>query len=105
MVVGFLFSDGSGNAISLLVLPILCLEWDMIATYSWGSAALAWLYHALCNDCSRTGENANLGGCAYLLQIWMCEHFSVGRPYWSLPEVCTHLLIFIMHVFVLSVCC
>jgi hypothetical protein len=36
MVVGFLFSDGSGNTISWLVLPILYLEWDVIATYSWG---------------------------------------------------------------------
>jgi hypothetical protein len=32
-------------------------------------AALAWLYHALCDGCSRTGPNANLRGCAYLLQV------------------------------------
>jgi hypothetical protein len=36
MVAGFLFSGGSGNTISWMVLPILRLEWDMIATYSWG---------------------------------------------------------------------
>jgi hypothetical protein len=48
MVVGFLFSDGSGNTISWLVLPILCFNWDVIATYNWGSAALAWLYRVLC---------------------------------------------------------
>jgi hypothetical protein len=75
MVVGFLFSDRSRNIMSWLVLLILRLEWDVIATYSWGSAALSWLYRALCDGCTRTGENANLGGCAYLLQVWMWDHF------------------------------
>jgi hypothetical protein len=41
MVVGFLFSDGSRNTISWLVLPLLHLEWDVIGTYSWGP--LHWL--------------------------------------------------------------
>jgi hypothetical protein len=40
MVLRFLFSDGSGNTISWLVLSILCLEWDVIATFSWGKAPL-----------------------------------------------------------------
>jgi hypothetical protein len=98
MVVGFLFSDGSRNTISWLVLPILHLEWDVIAIYSWGSAALSWLYRALCDGCSRTGENTNLGGCTYLLQVWMWDHFPVARLYHREPEVCTHLLIFSMHI-------
>jgi hypothetical protein len=98
MIVGFLFSDGSGNTISWLVLPLLRLEWDVIDTYSWGLAALAWLYHALCDGCSRTDANANLGGCVYLLQVWMWEHFPIARPYRHEPQVCTHLLIFIMHI-------
>jgi hypothetical protein len=71
MVVGFLFSDGNGNTISWLVLPLLRLEWDIIGMYNWGSAALAWLYRALCDGCFRTDENDNLRGCAYLLQVWM----------------------------------
>jgi len=95
MVAGFLFSDGSGNTISWMVLPILRLEWDVIATFSWGSAVLAWLYRALCDGCRRTGANANLGGCAYLLQVWMWERFPVGRPYRSVPAVSTTLLIII----------
>jgi hypothetical protein len=53
----------------LLLLTILCLDWDMIATYNWGSTALALLYRVLCDDCMRTSDNTNLGGCAYLLQI------------------------------------
>jgi hypothetical protein len=36
MVPRFLFSDGSGNTISWMVLPILHLEWDMISMYSGG---------------------------------------------------------------------
>jgi hypothetical protein len=69
MVISFLFSNGSGNTISWLVLLLLCLEWDVIGMYSWGSAALTWLYCVLCDGCSRIGWNANLGGCVYLLQI------------------------------------
>jgi hypothetical protein len=67
MVAGFHFSAGSGNTISWLVLSILYLEWDVIATYNWGSAALAWVYHSLCDRVSRSGANPNLKGCAYLL--------------------------------------
>jgi hypothetical protein len=36
MVVGFLFLDGSGKTTSWLVLPIIRLEWDAIATYNGG---------------------------------------------------------------------
>jgi hypothetical protein len=82
MVADFLFSDGSGNTISWLVPLLLRMEWDVIGTYSWGSAALAWLYCALCNGCSR-----------------MWEHFLVARPYHHAPQVCTYLLIFIIHIF------
>jgi hypothetical protein len=81
MVARFFFSDGSGNTTSWLVLPILCLEWEAIATYSWESAALAWLYHSLCDGVSRSDLSSNLRGYAYLLQIWLWEHFSVARSY------------------------
>jgi hypothetical protein len=51
MVARFLFSDGSGNTTSWLVLPILCLEWDAIATYSQG------LLHLLgCTVCCAMGS-------------------------------------------------
>jgi hypothetical protein len=62
-----------------------------------GSAALAWLYRSLCDRVYRSGPHANLGGCAYLLQIWMWEHFSVARPNYHDPLVCTHLPFFIIH--------
>jgi hypothetical protein len=97
MVAGFLFMDRSGNTISWLVLPHLRLEWDVICTYSWGSDALAWLYHALCHGYSRTSQNANLRGCAYLLQVWMWERFTIARPFCHDPQVFTYLVIFIMY--------
>ncbi|TVU50569.1 hypothetical protein EJB05_01946, partial [Eragrostis curvula] len=80
LVGGYLFPDASGNTISWLFLPILGQQWENIATYSWGSATLAWLYRSLCEACTRTGGSPTLGGCAYLLQIWMWERFPVGRP-------------------------
>jgi hypothetical protein len=98
MVAGFLFSDRSGNTISWLVLLLLRLEWDVIGTYNWGSAALAWLYHALCDECSRIRLNTNLGGCTYLLQIWMWEHISIARSYRHAPQVCSSYL-FSLYIF------
>jgi hypothetical protein len=97
MVAGFLFPDGSGNTISWLMVPILSMPWDLIRTYSWGSATLAWLYRALCDACLRTAENSNLGGCAYLLQMWMWERFPCGRPSRRVLEVFPcHLIIFVV---------
>ncbi|CAN6310225.1 unnamed protein product [Urochloa humidicola] len=76
----FLFPDSSGNTISWMWLPILGQDWEIIASYSWGNAALAWLYRQMCDACRRSGVSANLGGCAYLLQLWMWERLPVGRP-------------------------
>jgi hypothetical protein len=97
MVEGFLFTDGSWNTTSWLVLLILRLEWEAIAMYSWGSAVLAWLYRSL-YDGILSGPSSNLGGCAYLLQIWLWEHISVARQYRHDPQVCAQLL-FIVHIF------
>jgi hypothetical protein len=71
MVGGFLFPDSSGNTISWMWIPMIGQEWDGIASYSWASATLAWLYRHMCDAYRRSGPNANLGGCAYLLQLWM----------------------------------
>jgi hypothetical protein len=76
----FLFPDSSGDIISWIFLRILMQPLENIATYSWGSAVLAWTYHQLCNACRRQSPNANLGGCSYLLQVWIWERFLVGRP-------------------------
>ena len=75
----FLFPDGTGNAVSWIYLPILA-NLATAGTYSWGSATLACLYRHLCDACRSRSADGNLGGCTYLLQIWMWERFPVGRP-------------------------
>ena len=55
-------------------------NWDNIGSFSWENAALGWLYRQMCDACRRSGDNANLGGCAYLLQLWMWERIPIGRP-------------------------
>jgi hypothetical protein len=58
-----------------------CLtDWDMIGGYSWASRVLAFLYRQLCEACRRSSRTASLGGCVYLLQLWMWSHIPVGRP-------------------------
>ena len=79
MVGGFLFPDSSGNTISWMWLPIIEQEWETIATYSWGSATLAWLCRQMCDACRRSGATDNLGGCVYLLQLWMWERLPIVR--------------------------
>ncbi|CAL5055662.1 unnamed protein product [Urochloa decumbens] len=80
LVGGFLFPDGSGNTLSWMWLDILSQQWEVVAAYSWGSATLAWLYRQMCEACRRTGDSSSLGGCCYLLQVWMWERIPVGRP-------------------------
>jgi len=70
-----------------MILPIVGQQWENIAQYSWGSATLAWMYRQLCDACRRIANDSNLGGCAYLLQIWIWERFPVGRPYRGELEV------------------
>nr|BAH80051.1 hypothetical protein [Oryza sativa Indica Group] len=66
-----LFPDSGGDMASWMWLPLLA-DWDEAGTFSWGSAALAWLYRQLCDACRRQGGDANLAGCVWLLQVvWM----------------------------------
>ena len=76
----FLFPDASGNNISWMFVDILNQPWENIAGYSWGSAVLAWTYRQLCEACRRTSTAGYLGGCAYLLQVWIWERWPIGRP-------------------------
>jgi hypothetical protein len=56
------------------------IDWDTTGGYSWASAVLAFLYRQLCEACRRSSRTASLGGCVYLLQLWMWAHIPVGRP-------------------------
>ena len=58
-----------------------CLnDWDQAGHYSWGSTVLCFLYRQLCKRCRRSSSNPSLGGCVYLLQLWMWARLPVGRP-------------------------
>jgi hypothetical protein len=76
----FLFPDTSGNVVSWIFLDILRRPWENIALFSWGSAVLAWMYRQLCAACRHGSGYPSLGGCSYLLQIWIWYRWPVGRP-------------------------
>ncbi|KAK1650183.1 hypothetical protein QYE76_067988 [Lolium multiflorum] len=51
--------------------------------WSWGTAALAYLYRQLDEACRRTGSrtgSGGIGGCMLLLSVWSWDRLSVGRP-------------------------
>nr|ABA93972.1 transposon protein, putative, Mutator sub-class [Oryza sativa Japonica Group] len=84
-----LFPDSGGDMASWMWLPLLA-DWDEAGTFSWGSAALAWLYRQLCDACRRQGGDANLAGCVWLLQVWMWMRLPVGRPMWRTHQAWPH---------------
>nr|CAD41115.2 OSJNBb0070J16.11 [Oryza sativa Japonica Group]CAE02346.1 OSJNBb0072M01.7 [Oryza sativa Japonica Group] len=51
-----------------------------VPQWSWGSALLAALYHALCESCTKTDPSATFGGCPLFLSIWAAERIAIGRP-------------------------
>uniref|UniRef100_K4A1T2 SWIM-type domain-containing protein n=1 Tax=Setaria italica TaxID=4555 RepID=K4A1T2_SETIT len=50
------------------------------ASWIWGLVVLCFLYRQLCEACRRTSGSTSVGGCVYLLQLWMWAHLPVGRP-------------------------
>ncbi|QHN95390.1 uncharacterized protein DS421_18g609170 [Arachis hypogaea] len=67
-----LFADKSGNRIHIRWLPFVARLEDM-GTYSWGSAALAWLYWCMCRVANR--NVIKLAGPLQLLQSWIFWRF------------------------------
>ncbi|QHN78142.1 uncharacterized protein DS421_19g658810 [Arachis hypogaea] len=72
-----LFVDKNANRVHLHWLPYLASMVDL-GRYSWGSAALAWLYRCLCRGTNR--NVVNLAGPLQLLQSWIFWRFSSLRP-------------------------
>ncbi|KAK1631450.1 hypothetical protein QYE76_005765 [Lolium multiflorum] len=71
-----LFADSGGKLAHwcwLKALTVLEHRW------SWGTAALAYLYRQLDEACRRTGSGG-IGGCLLLLSVWSWDRLSVGRP-------------------------
>ncbi|KAE8819719.1 Serine/threonine-protein phosphatase 7 [Hordeum vulgare] len=59
-------------------------DWDV--KWSWGSAALAFLYRQLDGACMRSKPTSCLGGFVWALQVWMWERIPVGRNFSLAPE-------------------
>ncbi|XP_057526176.1 serine/threonine-protein phosphatase 7 long form homolog [Amaranthus tricolor] len=73
-----LFSNKTGNRVQLLYLTLLDAPWEVISGYSWGSAALAYLYRRLC-EASRKNVK-EIAGPLITLQLWAWEHILIGQP-------------------------
>uniref|UniRef100_K3ZDK6 SWIM-type domain-containing protein n=1 Tax=Setaria italica TaxID=4555 RepID=K3ZDK6_SETIT len=53
---------------------------DATGDTAWGSVVLGFLYRQLCEVCHRFASSASLGGCVYLLQLWMWARLPIGCP-------------------------
>ncbi|XP_025680717.1 protein MAIN-LIKE 1-like [Arachis hypogaea] len=72
-----LFADKSGNRIHIKWLPYVARLEEM-GGYSWGSAALAWLYRCMCRVANR--HVVKLARPLQLLQSWIFWRFPRFRP-------------------------
>ncbi|CAM0906384.1 unnamed protein product [Alopecurus aequalis] len=72
-----LFAGSSGSNAPWMWLKALTI-WD--SSWSWGSVALAYLYHQLDDACRRRLGDAGIAGPLFILSVWMWERFPVGRP-------------------------
>ncbi|QHN80968.1 uncharacterized protein DS421_20g682780 [Arachis hypogaea] len=72
-----LFMDKSANRVHLHWLPFVARLDDM-GSYSWGAAALAWLYRCMCRVANR--NVTNLAGPLQLLQSWIFWRFPTLKP-------------------------
>ncbi|KAE8777462.1 hypothetical protein D1007_49772 [Hordeum vulgare] len=77
------FPDGTGDTASWMFLDPL-RDWDV--KWSWGSAALAFLYRQLDGACMRSKPTSCVGGFVWALQVWMWERIPVGRNFSLAPE-------------------
>lgn len=66
MMGSVLFTNTTGDAVSLLYLPLLH-NLHNASRYSWGGAVLACLYRNLCRACTRGVKQ--MGGCVIFLQV------------------------------------
>ena len=71
LISGYLFVEKSGNDMQGIFLELLDQDWDDIASYSWASAALAFLYRHLCRAASiKRGKPASdIAGPLVILQV------------------------------------
>ena len=74
---GVIFVDKNSTRVHLKFLPLLA-DLSQTRNYSWGGAALAYLYREMCNA---TNVNVNsIGGMVLLIQLWAWERFRCVSP-------------------------
>ena len=68
-----------------MFLPFL-KDFDVVGTYSWGSACLAWLYRELCR--ASHIEARDILGQLIILQFWIWDRFPFISPQrlYSIPR-------------------
>ena len=77
LIGGVLFPDKSSTLVPLRYLPLLD-NFTEAGQYSWGSAALAYLYRELCN--ATAPDAKDMSGFTALLQLWAWERFPSIAP-------------------------
>jgi hypothetical protein len=69
---GNIFVDKSNNKVHVVWLQFL-EDFDRAREYSWGGAALAWMYRELCRACEMPAKD--IAGPLILVQMWAWERF------------------------------
>ncbi|XP_050289663.1 protein MAIN-LIKE 1-like [Quercus robur] len=87
MLGGTLFMDKSGERISIMYLQFFN-SINNGKNYSWGSAALSWLYRHLCKASEKTAKQ--IGSALLLVQLWVWARFPhifpmMRHPHQALP--------------------
>ena len=90
-----LFSDKTGNRVQLLYLTLLDAPWEVISGYSWGSAALGYLYRRLCGASRKNGKET--AGPLIILQVILTLH--VIDLFLNLFLCFVYLLVSVIHSF------
>ncbi|RYR33863.1 hypothetical protein Ahy_A10g048519 [Arachis hypogaea] len=80
---GMLLPDKANNTVHVCYLPLLA-DFDVISTYSWGSACLCCLYPAMCLATDYTVEG--MAGCHTLLMSWIYYRLSFWAPDVTTPH-------------------
>ncbi|XP_061351035.1 serine/threonine-protein phosphatase 7 long form homolog isoform X2 [Gastrolobium bilobum] len=77
LIGGFLLCDKSSNKVPVRYIEFLG-NFEVTATYSWGSAVLAHLFRELCQ--ATNPAQKEMSGCSTLLQLWAWTRFPPISP-------------------------
>ena len=76
------FVDKSGDRVHLMWLEFMQNLYNP-PKYSWGNAALSWLYRKLCKATEKKAKQ--IGGALILVQLWIYARFPHMSPWKGLP--------------------